>query len=55
MYSYTRELELLIVDTLLPFYEKHDKEIKTINPKLLKQLKYHKKVPALFLPKETLA
>lgn len=56
--SYTHELELLILNTLLPTYEKHWKErgvpnpLQNIHPDLLKQLNRAKVVPALFKPKE---
>ena len=56
--SYTRELEILILDTLLPIYNKYYKEkgIKPsnldINPELLKQIKKKAVLPALLLPKQ---
>lgn len=55
--SYTRELELLILETLLPIYEKwhvsqgNANYMQGINPDLLKQVKQVKKVPKLLLPK----
>jgi hypothetical protein len=57
-YSYTQELEHLILDTLLPTYVKHQKSIGVINPyqglnqQLLAQVKSKKKLPALLRPKE---
>lgn len=57
-YSYTKELELLITDTLLPVYEKYHKSkgdltpLRHLNPDLLRQLKAVHQVPALFKPKE---
>ncbi len=59
MTSYTRELELLILDTLLPAYVKYQKALGAIdplwgiNPELLKQMKKAKKLPALLLAKES--
>lgn len=56
--SYTRELEVLILDTLLPIYNKYHKEkgLKPsnldINPELLKQIKKKTVLPALLLPKQ---
>lgn len=56
--NYTRELELLILDTLLPVYVEsrkaqgfenpHD----GINPRLLEQIKSVKPIAALLRPKE---
>lgn len=52
-HSYEKELELLVLDTLLPAYEKLQKEkgvrepLKEINPDLLAQIKAKKKLPAL--------
>jgi hypothetical protein len=57
-HSYTKELELLITDTLLPVYEKYYKAkgiltpLKDINPELLKLIKVRKTLPALLRPKE---
>lgn len=56
--SYTKELELLIVDTLLPVYEKYWKSkgvhnpYQGINPDLLAQVKKAKVLPALLRPKQ---
>jgi len=56
--TYTRELEVLILDTLLPVYYKYysQKGIKPtkldINPELLKQIKKKTILPALLRPKE---
>lgn len=55
--SYVAELELLILDTLLPVFDKYYREhgelppYTRINKDLLKQLKRRKQVPALFKPK----
>lgn len=55
-YSYTRELELLITDKLLPEYIKSQKAkgnknpLQGINPDLLAQLKTVRKVPFLLQP-----
>ncbi len=55
--SYTAELELLITDILLPVFDKYYREkgklpeYTKINPDLLKQIKQHRQVPALFKPK----
>jgi hypothetical protein len=52
-HTYVKELELLILDKLLPAYEKYEKSIgnreplKGINPGLLAQIKSQKKLPAL--------
>lgn len=57
-HSYVTELELLILDVLLPVYEKQQlsKGVKTplkdINPRLLAQIKRAKKLPALLRPVE---
>lgn len=57
-YTYTAELEHLIVNTLLPVYEKYCKEndvkdaFKNIDPKLLQQIKRKKLLAALLRPKE---
>ena len=56
-HNYVKELELLILDTLLPVYEKHLKQkgvidpLKGINPDLLAQIKSKKKLPALLREK----
>lgn len=60
-YSYTRELELLITDVLLPEYIKSQRAkgnrdpLKGINADLLKQLKSVRKLPALLQPYENLS
>ena len=52
-YTYIKELELLILDVLLPVYEKHQTAagirdpLKSINPDLLSQIKSKKRLPAL--------
>lgn len=52
-HSYVKELEFLILDVLLPVYEKHQTEagirdpLKSINPELLSQIKSKKRLPAL--------
>lgn len=52
-HSYVKELELLILDVLLPVYEKHQlnagihEPLKAINPELLSQIKSKKRLPAL--------
>lgn len=52
-YSYTRELELLILDKLLPAYKKQEQAkgvkdpLRDINVELLSQLTKEKKIPAL--------
>jgi hypothetical protein len=59
--TYTRELEVLILEVLLPTYYKYhsDKGIKPskldINPELLKQIKTKTILPALLRPKEKLS
>jgi hypothetical protein len=56
--TYTRELEVLIIETLLPIYYKYynEKGIKPnkldINLELLKQIKTKAVLPALLRPKE---
>lgn len=56
-YTYVKELELLILDTLLPAYEKYEKSLgnkeplKGINASLLAQIKSKKKLPALLREK----
>ena len=58
MYSYTAELEHLILDTLLPVYEKALRAkgvidpLKSIDDRLLRQIKKKKVLPALFRAKE---
>lgn len=58
-HTYVKELELLILDTLLPAYEKQqisigNKEpLKGINPEILAQVKSKKKLPALLRKKLT--
>lgn len=57
-HSYVTELELLILDVLLPVYEKHNKAkglqdpLAGISPRLLAQIKSVKKLPALLRPPE---
>lgn len=57
-HSYVTELELLILDVLLPVYEKHNRAkglenpLQGINPRLLAQIKSVKKLPALLRPSE---
>ena len=57
-YTYVKELELLILDKLLPVYEKHQKSQGVLNPlsginqDLLAQVKAKKKLPALLRAKE---
>ena len=57
-FSYQKELETLILDTLLPVYIKAEKAkgvidpLKGINKELLSQIKRAKVLPALFKPKE---
>ncbi len=52
-HSYLRELEHLVIDTLLPVYEKYEisrgskNPFVDINPDLLRQIKAKKQVPAL--------
>lgn len=56
--SYVAELELLILDTLLPVFDNYYRErgelppYTQINSGLLKQLKVRKQVPALFKPQQ---
>ena len=56
--TYTRELEVLILEVLLPTYYRYyrEKGIKPtnleINPELLKQIKTKTILPALLRPKE---
>ena len=55
-HSYTKELENLILDVLLPIFEKYQKSkgvlnpLKDINPGLLSQLRVKKKLPRLLGP-----
>lgn len=57
-FSYTTELETLIVDTLLPVYANYQARMGSkdryhgINPELLRLIKVKKKLPALLLPKK---
>ena len=57
-HSYVTELELLILDVLLPAYEKYHANkgtkdpLKDINPRLLAQITRAKKLPALLRPFE---
>lgn len=57
-HSYTKELENLILDVLLPIFEKYQKSkgvltpLKDINQNLLKQIKEKKKLPSLLRPVE---
>ena len=57
MHSYTKELETLILDTLLPIYIKYQKSkgdldpLKRIHPELLSQIKAKAKLPALLREK----
>ena len=57
-HSYVTELELLILDVLLPVYEKYHatkgtkNPLKDINPRLLAQITRAKKLPALLRPFE---
>lgn len=52
-HSYTKELENLILDTLLPAYVKYQKALGVINPlqgineNILREVKKTKKLPAL--------
>lgn len=53
-FMYTKQLELLILDTLLPVYEKYQKSrgvlhnpLKGINPSLLEQIRSKRTLPAL--------
>ena len=58
MSIYERELEHLILDTLLPTYVKWQKARGCVNPyegineRLLSQIKHKKELPALLKPKE---
>lgn len=53
-HSYLRELEHLVIDTLLPVYEKYERSrgsvnpLADINPELLRQIKAKKQIPVLF-------
>ena len=57
-FSYVKELETLITDTLLPVYANYQARMGSsdryhgINPELLKLIKVKKKLPALLLPKK---
>lgn len=57
-HAYVKQLELLIIDTLLPVYIKYQKSVgntkplRDINPDLLDQVKQAKKLPALLRPYE---
>jgi hypothetical protein len=57
-HSYTSELESLIIDTLLPVYEKYQVSIgylnplKGINPSLVARIQDKRKLPALLRPYE---
>ena len=59
-FSYTAELESLIINTLLPVYANYQARMGSkdrysgINPELLKLIKVKKKLPALLLPKNNL-
>lgn len=52
-HTYVKELESLILNTLLPSYIRHQQSIgnkdplKNINPELLKQIRAQKRLPAL--------
>lgn len=56
-HTYVKELELLILDTLLPAYEKYQLSIgnqeplKGINPGILAQIESKKRLPALLREK----
>lgn len=57
-FTYTRELEHLILDTLLPVYIKNQKAKGVLNPyqgineQLISQIIAKKKLPSLLRPKE---
>ena len=57
-HSYVTELELLILDVLLPVYNKYNKSkgilngLSAINPRLLRQIAKTQKLPALLRAKE---
>ena len=57
-HSYVTELELLILDVLLPVYNKYNKSkgilngLNAINPRLLNQIKRTQKLPALLRARE---
>lgn len=59
-HRYVSELELLILDTLLPVYEIYQENkgivnpLSDINPKLLSQIKQKKALAALLRPYEKL-
>jgi hypothetical protein len=54
-HTYTRQLEHLILDTLLPAYYKycseHDLKPQEIHPELIKQIKTKQVLPKLLQPK----
>lgn len=58
MATYVEELEELIIETLLPSYEKYwrakgiPNPLQGINTELLKKMKIAKRLPALLRPKE---
>ena len=58
MYSYEKQLETLILGTLLPVYIRAEQAkgkfnpLNNIHPDLLKQIKQKAKLPALLRPKE---
>lgn len=57
MHNYVRELELLILDTLLPVYIKYQKAhgdpkpLRQVHPDLLRQIKTKTRLPALLREK----
>lgn len=57
-HNYVAQLELLILDELLPIYERWHKErdlqvsYKNVHPDLLREIKRKKTVPKLFQPPE---
>lgn len=57
-HSYVKELENLVLDTLLPIYIKYQKSrgvltpLNGINPDLLSRIKKKKQLPALLRPIE---
>ncbi len=57
-HSYEKELEHLILDTLLPVYERYQKSkgirfpLDGLNDRILKQIVSRKRLPALLRPKE---
>ena len=56
--SYVSQLEYLILDTLLPIYEKYQKSqgvynpLKDINPEIISKVKAKKPIAALLKPRE---